>query len=168
MKLSDTDVEKLREHPLWHELTDRQQRFLVNFVQSDGQKEQSVEAVYDCRDNRSARAMVSTLLRRPTIKQILLEVCGYELKRTHITRGELLSLISVRLRNNKLSIREFTLLSGVYSDLKGWRKRGPGRQPRQIVVNEDSGEKLSPKDDLMRLVQQYERENRDVEEDEEN
>jgi hypothetical protein len=149
-----TTLEGLKTHPLWEQLTEKQATFLEQFILTGNKVESALEA-YDTTSRTSAVALAHTALKGYEVKTLLSLYRGYSIRGSHVTRTELLSLISDRLRSEKLSISEFRNLSAVYADVKGWRI---SKQKRGTNLLDKDPEDLKSSLQLMQLVQQYEHE----------
>jgi len=158
MSLPDTSIERLEEmkqHYLWKSLTEQQKAFCEHFVTS-GFKDryESVRAVYNVRTQNGARAVSSRLLRKYEIRRLLSEFYGYERGNAEMSKMELLSMISrrIRLASESGNARELNRLIDMYTELQGWR-RSTNVKP---VIDQEEEPAATQEDDFLTLVQQYE------------
>lgn len=113
--MSEVTVDSLRTSPVWALLTVKQQGFCIAFVET-GDAVEAVKRCYDYGNDKSAEKIASRLLRNWKIRKLM----GATIEGGLITRKELLSLMSDRLRDPKTDSPTFLKMSQNYITLMEW------------------------------------------------
>lgn len=108
----------LKTHPLWHQLTAKQQNFLIAYIET-GDRRKAIEAVFEFTTEDAMELHASRLLGNYAIKHLLAAYYGYELTGEAIKKQEFLQLISDRLRNPHTNASQFVVLARIAHDLMG-------------------------------------------------
>src|SRR5579884_2042227 len=91
-------LEELKNHNLFTQLTEKQQRFVQEFCTNGFQLVPAVNAAYTCKNDRTAYCHGKNLLRKWKIRT-LVGFMGFAIEGSRVTRAEALYLLSQRLRN---------------------------------------------------------------------
>lgn len=153
-------LDGLKTHPLWHQLTDAQRKF-IEVLLSGASKMAAARAAYNVGSDNAASALASKLMRHVEIRTLLSAHWGYPLLASHVSKRELCSLISMKLRAAKesdSSLSEMRHLSSIYAELKGWRRVPRRVKDKQSGSEDEAVRPLESRNELMKLVKQYERE----------
>lgn len=116
-------VEGLKRHPLWSQLTTRQQNFVLFYIEHDGDRIAAAKLAYRPKGDKSADGMAHRLLKVFPIRKLLSIYFGYEIEGSPLSRSEMILLLSDRLRSTDCADREWHNLAAMYLGLKGWKIR---------------------------------------------
>lgn len=111
----------LATHPLWHQLTAKQQNFLTAYIET-GDRRKAVAEVFEFTTEDAMELHASRLLGNYAIKHLLAAYYGYELIGEPLKKQEFLQLISDRLRNPHTNASQFIVLARIAHDLMGGAK----------------------------------------------
>lgn len=114
----------IQEHPLYLQLSDKQRRFVLKYVETQDKLQAIKYAEYDCRDSRTSEMMANKNFKHPVIKQLLAEALGYAPSGGILNKKETIVMVSEcarKTRNNALKAKWVTMLMV----LKGWIEPEP-------------------------------------------
>lgn len=138
-------VEGIQKHPLFKHLTDKQQKFLVTFLTSNGNKVESAKAAYNSKNENAAKVMAAKTLNNPKVRSLLSIYDDYEESVGTLDKKQLLEILSSRIRGSKGNESSFVKLVELFVDMQGWGKDKRKPQPEPETDN-----------DLFSLVKQIE------------
>jgi hypothetical protein len=139
--------------PLWVQLTDKMQVFVRVFIETRNMGK-AASVAYKCESIKSARHKAKGILRNWKVRAILSQLCGYEVKGANLSRDEILSLISDRLRTTTEG-GSFQRLLTTYLMLTGQLKRDKAGR----FEADDSTS--TPELDIDDVVKQMEKQNKE-------
>jgi hypothetical protein len=147
---TDADkLEALKQHPLFGQLTLKQQDFLLRYIEYKGNGRRAAKTVFKTKDDKSADYQSRKLLRRWEVRKLLTVYGKFSFEGYLMNRDEALHLISEKLRD-AIDIKSFVDLMRFLSKLQGWedRKIAPDADA------DDEGEDTASisDDDVQRMV----------------
>jgi hypothetical protein len=119
-KVNYRTLEGIQTHPLFTQLTVRQRKFLLTYIETNGDKEAAVKASYEFNTKVAAEVHVSRVLGNRNIRTLLGAYYGTELPTKPLTQNETEELLSERLRDRKIAIVYFLPMIKLYTQLRGW------------------------------------------------
>lgn len=120
-------IDKIKQHPLFAQLTAKQQAFTEHFIQTQDLIISS-RAAYNCKDEHSAEMLARKNLKHPIVKQLVAMALKYEPTGGLLTKGEMMLAMSEKIRTAK-RVSDFTKLVMIFSELKGWTGRKKFGEP---------------------------------------
>jgi hypothetical protein len=157
-KVDADKLNELQQHPLFFQLTLKQQDFLLRFVEFKGNGRRAAKAVFKAKDDKSADYQARKLLRRWQIRKLLALYGKFTFEGYLITRDEALHLISEKLRDGRLDTKAFVELMRFTSKLQGWEDRqNSTAMPESDDNDEGTDTDAFSDDDVNRMVQELER-----------
>ena len=111
-------LSQLKEDSKFLRLTEKQQKFVLAFCESGGNKIKAGHAAYECKSDDSAQAMAYSALRNPVIKALVTEFV--EIVPERFTKDELLDRLGGCLRRCT-DDEKILKYAGMISDLEGWK-----------------------------------------------
>lgn len=154
-------IEGLKKHPLFALLTSKQQKFLIAFIESNGDRHFAAKTALQAKEGRSAETASVRMLRVTGLRKLLSVYYGYEAEQSPMTRSEFTGLIAARLRKVELRDATFTRLAEIFIEQKNWkRKSDPRREeilgdvlPKESDTEPVAAAELSV-DDLVRKLEE--------------
>jgi hypothetical protein len=146
---TDADkIDALKQHPLFGQLTLKQQDFLLRYIEYKGNARRAAKAVFKTKDDKSADYQSRKLLRRWEVRKLLTVYGKFSFEGYLVTRDEALHLISEKLRDGTIDIKSFVDLMRFISKLQGWEDRKIAAD-----VDDESEDTASiSDDDVQRMV----------------
>jgi hypothetical protein len=143
-------------------MTDKQKAFVVAYIENDGNKTEAAKVAFNPGSEKAAQTLGSRMLRKYGIRMLLAEYYGHDVQTAHVSRGELLSLISKRLRKAATDglMREFNQLAGLYAEVKGWKAPSTGGRKNVKPPEEPDVLTGDEQEDVMKLVYKLEQQKR--------
>jgi hypothetical protein len=149
-------LEGLKQHPLWRQLTDKQQVFVEQYIRTKD-RFAAVRTAFDVGEV-GADGFSARLLQHRQIRPLIAAHFGYKTdKDGALTKNDLADLISKRLRSGTLSDGYFRELTVWYIRLRGWddathNKSGKGaikdafdKRTEQVITDVDEMVRLLEK-----------------------
>ena len=147
-------LEGLKQHPLFNLLTARQQKFLVAYIENNGDREAAVRSAGFRTRNGKFDQEAMRLLRSAYIRKLTAIFYGYNIDQAPMSRQELIGLISARLRKPEASDTIFSRLVDQFLELSQRNRKKQGRPTTEEgIENNDASA-----DHIDKLVQQLEKE----------
>lgn len=147
------NINGIKKHPLWHQLTSKQQNFLIAYIETLDRVQAVEKAGYEFSTEDAAELHATRLLSNFAVKNLLAAYFGYELQGEILKKEEFLRLLSDRLRNPHTKTSEFVVMARITSELM-LGKRGPGKsRPTNQSV-----------DDLVQAIEKARKESEKAEE----
>lgn len=112
-------LEDVKGHPLFVQLTPRQQAFVTHYCETQDKVAAIRAAGYQCKSDQTADMMARKNLKHAVIKQLVAIGLGYEPTGGILSKKEVLLLMSDRLRENP-NATVFSRLIWLFSQLRGW------------------------------------------------
>lgn len=113
------NLEAVQSHPLFPQLTPKQQLFIVSYVRHQDRYEAINDAGYDSKNKQTADMLARKMLKHPIIKQLIAIGLGYEPTVGVLSKTELLLLMSDQMRQCK-NTGDFFRIASLFADLKKW------------------------------------------------
>ena len=117
-------LEEIKVHPLFRQLTDKQQLFVEHYVHTQELAESTKAAGYNCKDEVAYERMGRKNLRNPIIKQLIAKGLNYDPMGGMLTKAEVMLLLSEHLRKCTSHEAVFLRMAALFSELKGWTGKG--------------------------------------------
>lgn len=121
MPATPQKIEKVREHPLFKQLVEKQQAFVVAFLQTEDKVNSIYSAGYKSKSDKLADFLARKMLKHSLIKQLIALGLGYETSGGEMSKKELLLLLSDAMRKCKNPQALYRLVV-IFTDLKRWCK----------------------------------------------
>lgn len=122
MALTDAQKERMHAHALWSQLTTKQQNFVTLFVDTRDATKAALGS-YKCSNNKSAEQLGRVQLRNWKIRKMVAYMGGYDIEGSLVSRSEVLTLISDKLRSQGIEDDNFVKLLNIYTEMIGWQPR---------------------------------------------
>jgi hypothetical protein len=123
-------VEGLKQHPLYLLLTDKQQKFVLAYIELKGDRVEAARVAYG---GKKPQLAAIRALNTAYIRDLLATFYGYKQDLVPMGKQELKTLIAARLRKGTCSDGTFGRLTDHLIELSGWgrskRNAGLGRPP---------------------------------------
>lgn len=116
-------VEGLKAHTLWSQLTSKQQKFVLLYIESGGNRIDAAKGAFLPRSEKNADSMAHKLLKIYAIKKLLSLYFGHEIEGSALNRGEFLLILADRLRDPDCSNEQWVKMAQMHLALKGWKTR---------------------------------------------
>jgi hypothetical protein len=116
-------ISELQQHELWAKLTPSQQKFLLAYLDSNGNKLKASRATWNAGTDAVAKDLANKALRNPKIRKLLAAYQGVEIADCifPMTRRELSDLIARRLRTPQgMKHADFIRMTELFMYLRGW------------------------------------------------
>jgi len=142
-------LDDLRRHDLWPKLSATQQKVLLAYLESPGDKLAAARKVWNSKKDGALRDMMNRALRNPKIRKLLAFYRGATVtdELFPLTRRELGDLIARRLRETRgLSNKDFIHLAELFIHMRGWDPTAQREAPASAVAPGGRGDSV---DDLV-------------------
>lgn len=126
-------LDTVKQHPLFNQLTERQQKFTVAFIETQEKAGSIQSAGYVCKTTQTAVMLARKNLKHPVIKQLVALGLGYEPAGGILAKSEVLLRMSDHIRTTN-NTTEFSRLVILYTRLRGWIKDKDGIPELNKVV----------------------------------
>jgi hypothetical protein len=113
------NIDKIKEHPLFLQLTERQQKFVESYILTQDKVASVKAAGYVCKSDSTAEMLARKNLKHPLIKQLVALGLGYEPQGGMLSKNDALMLLSKYIMRTK-NPNEFAKLMAMFINLKGW------------------------------------------------
>jgi hypothetical protein len=133
-------LDKVVLHPLFLQLTERQQRFTKSFIETQNNVT-AIRASYNCQTDRTADMLARKCLKHPLIKNLVGLALGYEPDGGLMSKSELMLRMSEGIRKTK-NVAEFSRLCVLYTYLRGWAKPEGMPEIQKIVERMENRRKV--------------------------
>lgn len=139
--LRELKIKEMKAHPAYFQLTNKQQRFILAFIDSGGNARAAAQSVFNCKTAQSADNLAKKVLKKWQVRKLLQIVGEYSFTGILMTKEEAMYLISERMRDESITADQFSTMLKFMSGALGWVEPAKGK-----------------KDDIDSLVQKLERE----------
>jgi hypothetical protein len=112
-------LKEMKQHPMWHPLTDKQKLFIETYISTNGDRAAACNKAYDI-NPKYAEDYAARLLRQASINGILAMYYGCPILTGKVTRKEFIELLSRQLRDPRIGPTVFAKLGELYSVISGW------------------------------------------------
>lgn len=151
-------IEALKSHPLFFQLSQKRQDFVIAFMQSRNPRRAALKA-FQCADDKNADYQARKVLKSWMVRKLLTEIGGFKFDGYLLSLDEALYLVSNRLRDSSTDSKTFSALMALISRMCSWEQAASPAKKETVETQRE----LSVDD----LVQQIERGNRGTNETEE-
>lgn len=126
-------IEEIQAHPLYIQLTPKQQAFVTAYISTQDGISSIRAAGYGCQLDKTADMMARKNLKHPLIKQLIASALGYESTGGMLSKKDVLLLMSEHLRTTK-DTTTFARLSLLFADIQGWVNKNETPDITQAVL----------------------------------
>lgn len=155
-------VEGLKRHPLWQQLTNKQKKFVLLYIEKDGDRVAAARGAFLPRNDKNAENLAQRLLKLFPVRKLLSVFYGYELSGSAISRGEFMLLLSDRVRDPENEGATWLRMAQLFMALKGWKLRTAPDKPSKAKPEpepEEPEDEISDVDKLVRRMEAEEQNN---------
>jgi phage terminase small subunit len=144
-------IDGLKTHPLYGQLSEKQQKFLISYLENNGNRTLAASAAYV---TDKPQSMGLKLLRHPVISKLIAIYHDYGIPNVPMSKTELIGLIAGRLRDEKTSGKDFVALVTQYVEIALNNRSLKKKMSEETEVSETPQE---PEVDIDTLVRQLEK-----------
>jgi hypothetical protein len=134
-------LSEVKSHPLFVQLTEKQQAFVIAYIETQDKVASIKTAGYSCKLDKTADMLARKNLKHPVIKQLVAMGLGYETDGGLMSKSELMLRMSEAIRVTG-NTSEFSRLCILYTYLRGWAKPEGMPEIQKIVERMENRRKV--------------------------